>query len=106
MNFTQTLSVRCDNPDALAELMTEWDANQALSDVMGYIGSFLLADRERPGEYLIVAEFGVVDPDVPAVEEAERNNERRETQEWSRRLHELVDGEPVYRHYDEIYRTG
>ncbi len=35
-----------------------------------------------------------------------RNNERPETEEWARRLLEVIDGEPVYRHYDEPYRTG
>ena len=38
-------------------------------------------------------------------DEATRNNERPETQAWAARLRELVDGEPEYRHYDELYRT-
>jgi hypothetical protein len=105
-NYTQTISIRSDNPDALVDLIAEWDRNQATADIMGYAGAYLLADRERPGNYLIVAEFGVVDPDVSAVEEAERNNQRPETQEWARKLLEIIDGEPVYHHYDEIYRTG
>jgi hypothetical protein len=28
-----------------------------------------------------------------------------QTQAWSARLRELVDGEPEYRHYDELHRT-
>jgi hypothetical protein len=106
LNYTQTISVRCDDPDALARLLADWDRDQAASDIMGYIGSHLLADRESPGSYLIVAEFGVVDPEVSAAEEAARNNDRPETQEWARRLLEVIEGEPVYRHYDELYRTG
>lgn len=106
VNFTQTISVRCDHPDKLIELYTEWDANQATADVMGYMGGHLLADRDHPGHYLIVAEFGVVDPDVSAADEAMRNNDRPETREWAQRLLTLIDGEPDYRHYDEIYRTG
>lgn len=106
VNFTQTIAVRCDNPDALAALMAEWDHNQATADIMGYMGGHLLADRENPGQYLIVAEFGVVDPDVSAADEALRNNERPETREWAARLLTLIEGEPDYRHYDEIYRTG
>ena len=39
-------------------------------------------------------------------DEAVRNNDRPETQEWSRRLLAVIDGEPVYTHYDEWYRTG
>ena len=106
MNFTQTIAVRSDNPDALVRLLADWDDQQATVDVMGYIGTHVLADRESPGEYLIVAEFAAVEPGVPAAEEAARNNERPETQEWARRLREFIQGEPVYRHYDELYRTG
>ena len=106
MNFTQIISVRCDDPAALVELLAKWDEDQATFDIMGYMGTHVLADREEPGHYLIVAEFGVVDPDVPAADEAERNNDRPETQEWARRLLEVIDGEPVYEHYDELYRTG
>ena len=53
---------------------------------MGYMGTRLLADRESPVEYLIIADFGVVDPDVSAADEAARNNERPETQAWAARL--------------------
>lgn len=106
VNFTQTISVRCDDPEALAALFAEWDHNQATADIMGYMGSHLLADRDNPGHYLIVAEFGVVDPDVSASDEAIRNNERPQTKLWAERLMALIDGEPDYRHYDEIYRTG
>ena len=73
---------------------------------MGYMGTRLLADRETPGRYVILAEFGVVDPDVSAADEAQRNNERPETQEWLERLRAVIDGEPEYHHYDELYRTG
>ena len=106
VNFTQTMSVRCDDPDALIALQAEWDRNQANADIMGYMGGRLLADRDNPGHYVIVAEFGVVDPDVSAADEAARNNDRPETREWAKRLLELIDGEIEFRHYDEIYRTG
>jgi hypothetical protein len=106
VNFTQTIAVRTDDPDQLVEILKEWDRNQASSDVMGYMGTHVLADREEPGRYLIVAEFGVVDPDVSAADEAQRNNERAETQAWAERLRTFIEGEPVYHHYDELYRTG
>jgi hypothetical protein len=105
VNFTQTISIRSDHPDEIVQHLEDWDRDQAASDIMGFAGARLLADRENPGAYLIVARFAVVDPDVPAAEEAARNNERPETQAWARRLLELIDGEPVYHHYDEIYRT-
>jgi hypothetical protein len=106
VNFTQTISVRCDDPEALIALVETWDEMQAGTDIMGYMGQHLLADREDPGHYLLIAEFGVVDPDVPAADEAQRNNGRPETQEWAAKLRELIEGEPTFHHYDELYRTG
>jgi hypothetical protein len=104
-NFTQTISVRCDDAATLVEMLTEWDRNQATSDIMGYMGSRLLADREHLGQYVIIADFGVIDPDVPAAEEAIRNNARPETRAWASHLLEVIQGEPEYHHYDELYRT-
>jgi hypothetical protein len=69
------------------------------------MGLRVLADREHPGEYLILADFGVVDPEVSAADEAARNNGRPETQETAARLRALLDADPEYRHYDWIYQT-
>jgi len=104
-NFCQTISVHCDNPAALIELLGEWDRSQATSDIMGYMGSRLLADRSHLGRYMIVADFGVIDPDVSAADEALRNNARPETRAWVARFTEVIEGEPEYHDYDELYRT-
>jgi hypothetical protein len=104
-NFTQTISVRCDDPAKLVDMIAQWDLDQATTDIMGYMGSRLLADRENPGHYVFIADFGVIDPDVPAADEAARNNERPETQDWAARLLAAIDGTPEYHHYDELYRT-
>ena len=104
-NLTQTIAVRCDDPAPIIELLEQWDLDQASADIMGYMGVRLLADRDNPGQYLIVADFGVVDPDVSAADEAARNNERPETQANAARMREHIHGEPEYRHYDELYRT-
>ena len=104
-NFSQAIAVRCTDPAPIIALLERWDLDQASADIMGYMGTRLLADRDEPGRYLIIADFGVVDPDVSAVDEAARNNDRPETQAWAARLRELVDGEPEYHHYDELHRT-
>lgn len=104
-NFSQTITVRCSDPAPIVELLAEWDRNQATSDIMGYMGTRVLADRDEPGRYLIIADFGVVDPRVSAADEAARNNLRPETRAWAARLLEAIDGEPEYDHFDEIYRT-
>ena len=106
MKFAQAIRVRCSQPEALVELLAEWDRGQAAADVMGYIGTRLLADRDEPGSYMILAEFAEVDGDVSSADEAERNNQREETEEWARKLRALVDEEPDWVHYDELYRTG
>ena len=104
-NFSQTIAVRCAEPERLIGLLAQWDRDQASTDVMGYMGTRVLADRDRPGEYLIIADFGVVDPDVSAAEEAARNNERAETKAMGVAVAEVIDGAPTYRNFDEVYRT-
>jgi hypothetical protein len=104
-NFSQTITVRCDDPAPIIAMLIEWDLNQATNDIMGYMGTRVLADREKLGQYVIIADFGVIDPNVSAAEEAARNNERPETQAIAARLREVVNGEPEYHHFDEIYRT-
>ncbi len=106
LNFSQIISVRIQQPEKLVELLTTWDELQSTVDLMGYSGCHVLADRNDPGHYLIVAEFASVDPGVSAAEEAERNNDRPETQEWARKLLEIADEPPVFSDYDELYRTS
>ena len=106
MRFSQGIRVRCTDPDGLVRLLVEWDKGQATTDVMGYIGTRLLAERDEPGRYLILAEFAEVDGDLTPAEEAERNNQREETARWAQKLRDLVGGEPEWTHYDELYRTG
>jgi hypothetical protein len=104
-NFTQTITVRCDDPATMIAMLKEWDLQQARADIMGYMGTRLLADRENPGHYVFVVDFGVIDPDVSAAEEAARNNERPETRAFAARMREIAESEPEFRHYDELYRT-
>lgn len=106
MKFEQAISFRSDDPAALVALLDEWDRAQASTDVMGYIGTRLLADRDDPGRYMILAEFEEVDGDLTAAEEAERNNQREATKRWAEKLRTLCDGEPEWIHFDELYRTG
>ncbi len=104
-NFSQTITVRCGDPARLLELLAEWDLQQATSDIMGYMGTRVLADRHEMGRYVIIADFGVIDPNVSAADEAMRNNGRPETQAMAARMREVLDADPEYHHFDEIYRT-
>lgn len=106
LHFSQTIRFRCTDPEKLVQMAAEWDRLQADADLMGYMGSHILADRENPGLYLMIAEFGVVDPNVSAAEEAMKNNDREQTQEWAAKLLEIVEGTIEWGNFDEIYRTG
>ena len=104
-NFTQTMTVRCSDLAKLLEAAEAWDLQQANADIMGYMGGRVLADRNDPGRYVIIADFGIVDPAVPAAEEALRNNERPETQSAAERLRAILDDDIEFHEYDEVYRT-
>jgi hypothetical protein len=107
-NFTQTIAVRCSDPDRFAklvEILRQWDRDQANADIMGYMGLRILSDRSDPDRYLIVADFGVVDPDVSAADEAARNNERPETQATAAAMRAVLDEDPEFRDYDWEYLT-
>ena len=54
---------------------------------------------------MIIADFGVVDPNVSAADEAARNNARPETRAFAARMREVLEDDPEYHHFDEIYRT-
>ena len=106
MKFAQTVGVRSDNPAALIKLLADYDQAKATADIAGYIGTRLLANRDDPGHFLILAEFAEVDDEASSADEAELNNERQETQRWADDLRELIAGEPEWIHFDELYRTG
>jgi hypothetical protein len=97
--------VRTGDPASLVNLLEQWDTQQASADIMGYMGARLLADRENPGQYIIVADFGVVDPEVSAADEASRNDDRPETKAWATRLRAVIEADPQSHNYDELYRT-
>jgi hypothetical protein len=104
--FTQTITFRSDQPEALIALARESDISSARKDVTGFMESRILADRDDPGRYVMVIDFGVIDPDVSAAEEAMLSNDRPEVQELDRRFRAVATSEPEWHHYDEIYRTS
>jgi hypothetical protein len=103
--FTQTITFRTDRPDELLAIAREWDALQARHELMGYMEVRVLADRDEPGKYVLVNDFGVVDPSLTAAQEAFLNNEREQTQDFANRIGALVQGTAEWHHYDELYRT-
>jgi hypothetical protein len=103
--FTQTITFRTDHPEELIAAAHEWDALQAQAEIMGFMEVRILADRDDPGRYVMINDFGVVDPNLTAAQEAYLNNERPQTQAFAERLGALTTGEVEWHHFDELYRT-
>ena len=104
-NFSQTITVQCPEPAKLIELIEQWDSDHAAADISSYMGTRVLADRSHLGQYMIIVDFGVIDPDVSAAQEAARHNELPATKAMAAATAALMDGEPEYHDYDEVYRT-
>jgi hypothetical protein len=103
--FSQTITFRSDVPETLVALAKEWDAFQASAEIMGYMGTRILADRDDPGRYVMISDFAVIDPDVSPAEEASLNNERPETQAMAERFRAVAESEPEWHHFDELYNS-
>lgn len=94
MKFTQHIVVWTDDPDALRSLLDEWNAEDAVA-APGYLGGALLAFRDKPGRYVIVAEFD-------SWENAQANSDRPETKAWATKLSEVITKEPKYENLDVL----
>jgi hypothetical protein len=106
LNFTQLITLHCPDLPKLIELIEQWDMQHATTDIVGYMGSRVLADREQIGRYVVIVEFGVVDPEVSAAEEAARNNERPETKAMAAAVAAISHGALEYQNFDEVYSTN
>lgn len=90
MKFSQHIVVYASDEQALRELVED---ESAVPD--GYIGGRLLKFRDKPGRYVIQADFD-------SWESAERSNDLPETQAWAERLLALIDGDPKYENLDVL----
>jgi hypothetical protein len=97
--------VQCPEPAKLIELISQWDDDHAVGEITSYMGTRVLADRSHLGRYMIIVDFGVIDPDVSAAEEAARHNELPATKAMAAATSAIMDGPPEYHDYDEVYRT-
>ena len=98
MHFTQHIVVETDDPSALADLLYEWNRDQA-AEAPGYVGGRLLAFRDKPRKFVLEAEFESWD-------HAQKNNDRPETQKWAEALNEIVSGEPKYENLNVVAAFG
>lgn len=98
MTFTQTLTVQAGSADQLTELLREWHRDQA-GAAPGYHGARVLSDRAQQGRYVIEVEF-------TSASDAQKNNDRPETQSWATGLRKVAEADPEYRDYDVVFTTG
>jgi quinol monooxygenase YgiN len=94
MGFTQHVVVWTDDPDALKKLFDEWN-NEDAGDAPGFLGGRLLAFRDKPGRYVIQADFD-------SWESAQANSDRTDTQAWAAKLSEILTEEPKYENLDVL----
>jgi quinol monooxygenase YgiN len=94
VRFSQHIVVNASNEEALTDLMEAWQEEDA-ADAPGFLGGRLLKFRDKPGRYVIQADF-------ESLEAAERNNDRPETQGWAARLAAIIEGEPKYENLDVL----
>ena len=95
-----TRSIEIETPDVarVNDLIKRWHHEQG-GVAPGYRATRVLADKDRPDTYVIEVEFS-------SEEEAARNNERAETNEWTASLREILNRDPRYINLTESYSTG
>lgn len=93
MQFTQHVVFYATDEAAVIALVEEWSGEGA--DTPGYLGGRLLRFRDKPGRYVLQADFD-------SWESAEASNDRPETQAQADRLMALVDGEVKYENLDVL----
>lgn len=92
MKFSQHIVIDAVDEDALLNLVREDSDNLP----PGLVALRLLRFRDKPGRYVIQADFD-------SRESAVRSDERPETQAWAKRLREMIEGDPKYEDLDVVY---
>ncbi|MEX5296940.1 hypothetical protein QYM41_16820 [Kocuria sp. CPCC 205268] len=91
MAFVQLIEYTTSRPEQVAQIYTEWE--QASRGNRTARRVITTADRNDPHRYCEIVFFD-------SYESAMENSQLPETQEYARRLTELMDGEPTFRDLD------
>lgn len=94
MQFTQHVVFDAPDEAALERLLQEWRV-AGPNEGAGFLGGRLLRFRDKPGRYVLQADFD-------SWKSAEANNAREETQQWRARLDELIEGEAKFENLDVL----
>jgi quinol monooxygenase YgiN len=98
MGFIQTIDVQTPDDSTLAKHLAAWHAEQH-GVAPGYQSYRLLADRDRPGRFMIVVDF-------TSAAEAKANDARPETSAWAAKLAELTTAAPSFGNFDCLAESG
>jgi quinol monooxygenase YgiN len=91
MTFIQLVEYTTSKPEEVADVVAEWQrATEGKRTARRVLST---RDRDNPERYCDIVFFD-------SYESAMENSKRPETQEYSRRMGELVDGEPTFRNLD------
>ena len=86
MSFVQVIEYESDRPDEVRELTEEWAREHPAP---GPARMTLAEDRERPGHFVMVAEFDSYD-------QAMAHSAQPETDKYASRMRRLAKGEPRF----------
>ncbi|MFR9774461.1 hypothetical protein ACL02O_00165 [Micromonospora sp. MS34] len=86
MSFVQVVEYQTDRPDEVRQLGEEWSR---VNPTPGPERLTLAEDRDRPGHFVIVAEFD-------SYEQAMEHSKQAETGEYADRMRQLATKEPRY----------
>jgi quinol monooxygenase YgiN len=93
MKFVQIIELQTSRGDDMEAIEQEW--LRATEGKRTLLRELRTQDRDRPGTYLLIAEF-------PSYDAAMRNNELPETQRIAEQMRKLADGEPTFRNLDVL----
>lgn len=93
MKFTQHIVFYAKSEQAVLDLVES--SNDDTAVMSGFLGGRVLRFRDKPGRYVIQADF-------ESWEAAEANNDRPETQEWAGRMAAIIDGDPKFENLDVL----
>ncbi|MEH0845082.1 hypothetical protein V6U81_22100 [Micromonospora sp. CPCC 205711] len=96
MSFVQVIEYDTDRPDEVRALSEEW-GQQQLSNAPARMT--VAEDRERPGHFVMVAEFD-------SYEQAMAHSGQPETGTYAERMRRLAKGEPRFVNLDVTHQEA
>ncbi|MEX1008433.1 MAG: DUF1330 domain-containing protein [Acidimicrobiia bacterium] len=93
MKFVQIIEYKTTKFDEVINLLDEWLAATEGKRLAG--SSTTCRDRDNANTYVVVVEF-------PSYEEAMRNDDLPETQQFAEKMMAVCDGEPIFRNLDVV----